>query len=122
MMSKKFCVVALKMNIFYNLCFKRETLGGKNMSNTTSEKPRFSELTELGIKFYKEKLKPLLEPDHNGEFVAIEPYSGRYFLDKDSTQVALKALTEMPDKKFYFARIGYEYAHKIGGSWLKKKA
>ncbi len=64
MMSKKFCVVALKMNIFYNLCFKRETRGGKNMSNTTSEKPRFSELTELGIKFYKEKLKPLLEPDH----------------------------------------------------------
>ena len=89
--------------------------------NTIVEK-NLSELTKLGIKFYEEKLKHLLEPEHNGEFVAIEPNSGRYFIDKDSTQVALKALAEMPDKKFYFARIGYKYAHKIGGSWLKKKA
>lgn len=81
-----------------------------------------SELTQLGIKFYEEHLKSSLEPDHNGEFVAIEPYSGEYFVDKDSTQVALKALAKLPDHKFYFARIGYKYAHKIGGSWLKKKA
>jgi len=88
----------------------------------TTIKENLSELTKLGIEFYEEKLKHLLEPEHNGEFVAIEPYSGRYFIDKDSTQVALNALAEMPDKKFYFARIGYKYAHKIGGSWLKKKA
>ena len=92
------------------------------MSNTTLENAGLSELTTLGKKFYEEKLKAILEPQHNGEFVAIEPYSGNYFLDEDSTQVALKALAKMPDKKFYFARIGYKYAHKIGGSWLKKKA
>jgi hypothetical protein len=40
---------------------------------------------------------------------------------KDSTQVALDALAEMPESNFYFARIGYGYTHKIGGSWLKKK-
>ena len=82
----------------------------------------FSDLTRRGIEFYEKHLKSQLEPEHNGEFVAIEPDSGRYFLDKDSTQVALKAIAEMPDKKFYFARVGYEYAHKIGGSWLRKKA
>jgi hypothetical protein len=89
-----------------------------------SERPKsqLSELAKLGIKFYEEKLKPILEPDHNGEYIAIEPYSEKYFLDKNSTQVALKALAEMPGKKFYFARVGYKYAHKIGGSWLKKKA
>jgi len=86
------------------------------------KKSQLSELSKLGKKFYEEKLKPILEPEHNGEFVAIEPYSERYFVDKNSTQVALKAVAEMPDKRFYFARIGYEYAHKIGGSWLKKKA
>ena len=80
-----------------------------------------SELAALGKKFYEEKLKAILEPQHNGEFVAVEPYSEKYFVDKDSTQVALKALAEMPGKKFFFARIGYQYAHKIGGSWLKKK-
>ena len=56
-----------------------------------------------------------------GEFVAIEPYLEKYVVDKTSSKVALKALAEMPESKFYFARIGYKYAHKIGGSWLKKK-
>ncbi len=92
------------------------------MSDSNVKNIGLSELTVLGKKFYEEKLKIVLEPQHNGKFVAIEPYSGKYFLDEDSTQVALKALAEMPDKKFYFARIGYKYAHKIGGSWLKKKA
>ena len=91
------------------------------MSNTTVKNSGPSELTTLGKKFYEEKLKAILELQHTGEFVAIEPYSQKYFVDEDSTQVALKALAEMPDKKFYFARIGYKYAHKIGGSWLKKK-
>ena len=79
------------------------------------------DLVTLGKKFYEEKLKAILEPEHNGEFVAIEPYLGKYVVDQDNTQVALKALAEMPDSKFYFARIGYKYAHKIGGSWLKRK-
>lgn len=84
-------------------------------------KSQLSELSKLGTKFYEEKLKPILEPEHNGEYIAIEPYSEKYFLDKNSTQVALKAIAEMPDKKFYFARVGYQFAYKIGGSWLKKK-
>ena len=86
-----------------------------------ADKQQFSELTTLGMKFYEEKLKPILEPEHNGEFVAIEPYLEKYVVDKTSSKVALKALAEMPESKFYFARIGYKYAHKIGGSWLKKK-
>ncbi len=80
----------------------------------------FSELTKLGMKFYEEKLKSLLEPEHNGEFVAIEPFLEKYVVDKDEVQVMFKALAEMPESKFYFGRIGYRYAHKIGGSWLKK--
>ncbi len=119
-MAKRLGFVALKENLLYNLCFKCETFWRCLMSE--KEKSKLSELARLGKKFYEEKLKPKLEPDHNGEYIAIEPYSERYFLDKNSTQVALKAVAEIPDKKFYFARVGYEYAHKIGGSWLKKKA
>ncbi len=113
-MLKKFSVVALKIIIHYNLCFKRETHRRRNMSDETLEKPKFSELTELGIKFYKEKLKPLLEPEHNGEFVAIESYSQRYFVHKNGTQALLKALAEMPDNKFYLARIGFKTTNRIG--------
>jgi hypothetical protein len=86
-----------------------------------SDQSNFSELTKLGMKFYEEKLKPLLEPEHNGEFVAIEPFLGKYVVDKDEVQVMIKAIAEMPKSKFYFGRIGFDYAHKIGGSWLKKR-
>ena len=71
-----------------------------------TDKNNFSELTTLGMKFYEEKLKPILEPEHNGEFVAIEPYSERYFLDKNRTKVAVIARDEMPEKLFFFATVG----------------
>jgi hypothetical protein len=79
------------------------------------------DLVILGKKFYEEKLKAILEPEHNGEFVAIEPYLEKYVVDKNITDATLKALKEMPESKFYFIRIGYPYVHKIGGSWLKRK-
>ncbi len=80
------------------------------------------ELAKLGKKFYEEKLKPLLEPDHAGEFIAIEPYLKRYEIDKDEVQVMLKAKKKMPGSKFHFRKIGFEFAHKVGGSWLRKRA
>ena len=83
------------------------------MSENILEKPKLSELTTLGIKFYEEKLKHLLEPEHNGEYVAIEPYSGTYFLNKNHTQVILKARAEMPGKLFFVARIGTIYTAKL---------
>lgn len=79
------------------------------------------DLVTLGKKFYEEKLKAILEPEHNGEFVAIEPYLGKYIVDKDEVQVMLKARKEMPKSKFYFAKIGHKFSHKIGGSWLNRK-
>ena len=74
---------------------------------------KFSELTTLGIKFYKEHLKNLLEPTHNGEFVAIEPYSGKYFIDKIKLKAIQKARTEMPDKLFFLAKVGIIYTGSL---------
>lgn len=117
-MTKKFPVVALKIIILYNLCFKSETQGGEKMADKNSEKSRLSELTTLGIEFYKKKLKSLLEPEHTGEFVAIEPHSQRYFVHKNGTQALLKALAEMPGNKFYLARIGFKTTDRIGSYGL----
>ncbi len=77
------------------------------MSVTTDSS--FSKLTQLGIKFYEENLKDLLEPEHIGEFVAIEPFSGKYFIHKNHTQAILNARSEMPDKLFFVARVGTIY-------------
>lgn len=72
-------------------------------------------LAENGRKFYEEKPKTLLEPEQNGRFIAIEPESGAYFIAETGTASMLKAMAAMPGKQFYFARIGYRFAHTIGG-------
>jgi len=78
------------------------------------KEPQLSELYKLGIRFYTEKLKRILEPEHTGEFVAIEPNSGRYFVHENGTKALLKAISEMPGNKFYLARIGYQTTDRIG--------
>ena len=77
------------------------------------QKSQLSELAKLGMKFYEEKLKPILEPEHNGEFVAIEPYSGQYFLEKRKLDAILKARAEMPDKLFFLAKVGTIYTGSL---------
>ena len=78
-----------------------------------SDKQQFSELTTLGMKFYEEKLKQILEPDHNGEFVAIEPYLEKYVLEKKKIDAIQKARVEMPEKLFFIARVGTIYTASL---------
>jgi hypothetical protein len=78
-----------------------------------------SELAEKSKAFYERKLKNLLEPKEKGKFVAIEPDSESYFVDKDGTKALLRARDSFPDKLFFLMRIGYEAAHSIGGYGYK---
>lgn len=77
-------------------------------------------LAERGRQLYSEKLKDLLEPQHHGRFVAIEPDSKNYFLGDTDIDAIHAARAAMPDKHFYLARVGYPTAYKIGGYGLRK--
>ena len=78
-------------------------------------------LSEAGQRVYQERLKDFLEPDHVGEFVAIEPESGRYFLGESSLEAMLNAREAMPGSLFFLARVGYPAANKIGGRSIKTR-
>ena len=73
------------------------------------------DLIARGQRTYRQRLASILEPSHDGEFVAIEPNSGRYFVEKTATAALIAARTAMPDKLFYLARVGRETAHSVGG-------
>ena len=79
-----------------------------------------SELAEKSKTFYERELKKLLEPSEKGKFVAIEPDTESYFVDKDGTKALLRAREAFPDKLFFLMRIGYEVANSIGGSGYKR--
>jgi len=62
---------------------------------------------------YDERLAAKLEPEHNGEIVAIEPESGDYFLGGDEVEAADNARAAGHKGPFYFRRVGSRYAHRL---------
>lgn len=73
------------------------------------------DLVERGQRFYDENLREMLEPEQTGRYVAIEPESGRYFVDDTGTGALTAARRELPDGLFYLLRVGYQTADTIGG-------
>ncbi|MCP9495429.1 MAG: hypothetical protein MSG64_13370 [Pyrinomonadaceae bacterium MAG19_C2-C3] len=69
---------------------------------------------QQGRQLYEGKLKLMLEPEHTGRFVAIEPETGDYFLGDTDAEALFAAHAALPDSRFYLKRIGYEYTHRIG--------
>jgi predicted class III extradiol MEMO1 family dioxygenase len=68
------------------------------------------QLVKKGKQLYETKLRKLLEPEHKGEYVAIEPDSGDYYLGHTMSEAYDKAIEEHPDKHFFLARVGYKAA------------
>jgi len=73
------------------------------------------DLVERGQSTYRQSLASILEPSHTGEFVAIEPESGRYFLGGTASAALVAAHAAMPNNLFYLTRVGRETAHTVGG-------
>jgi hypothetical protein len=77
--------------------------------------PPGDELIEQGKLFYDEHLRQLLEPQHTGRFVAIDPQTQQYFLADKAIDALLAGRAALPDTLFFLARVGHKAAHKIGG-------
>jgi hypothetical protein len=82
-------------------------------TSVNSNAPIPSTLVEDGQAFYDGNLRTALEPDHSGEFVAIEPSAARYFIGQTATAALVAARNAMPESQFYLTRIGRGFAHAI---------
>jgi hypothetical protein len=87
------------------------------MSSLLESKPEDAndDLVERGQNTYRERLASLLEPSHDGEFVAVEPDSAQYFLGNTASAALIAARAAMPNNLFYLTRVGRETAHTVGG-------
>lgn len=85
------------------------------MSSLRKTNQANDDLVERGQSTYRERLASILEPSHDGEFVAVEPDSGRYFLGGTATAALVSAHVAMPKNLFYLTRVGRETAHTVGG-------
>lgn len=78
--------------------------------------PTPTALDQDGEAFYNSRLKSALEAQHSGEFVAIEPSTGQYFLGPTATAALVTARNAMLQSQFFLTRIGRHAAHKIRGT------
>jgi hypothetical protein len=75
-----------------------------------------TELARRAEAIYEQRLKAILEPEHRGEFVVIEPDSGDYFLGRTLSEAVWAAYRNYPDRETYVVRIGYPVAVEFGTS------
>lgn len=74
------------------------------------------EIVRRAEAIYADRLKVLLEPTHAGEFVAIEPTSGEYFLGPTLTAAVTAARSAYPERVTYVMRVGEAAAIRIGAT------
>lgn len=74
-----------------------------------------------GRRFYEERLKQRLEAEHMGEFVAVEPNTGRYFLGRTGSEALTIAHEAMPAAKFFLQRIGSDVTHSLGSYGIRRR-
>ncbi len=78
-----------------------------------------TELSRRGLAIYEEKLKAGLEPDQNGQFVAIHVPTGDYAVGRssaDATRQLLKA--HPPDGQLVIRKIGPEPEYGLAARYL----
>lgn len=75
------------------------------------------DIAEAGKQVYESSLKELLEPESNGQFVAIEPTTGNYSLGATIIEAIEKAELNSPNANFHVVRVGFPAAvsfnHKV---------
>lgn len=74
------------------------------------------EVVEAAEQLYASQLKSILEPMHDGEFVAIEPVSGEHFLGPTLSTAIQAARQVYPTRLPYVMRVGTEPAIHLGAS------
>ena len=83
----------------------------------------FDEQMRRADALYQDKLKAILEPQHNNEFIAIEPTSGEYAV-ANSTGNAMRAMhSRFPTQPLLLKKIGpepeYDLAARIFASDMR---
>ena len=74
------------------------------------QKTKENSLVSQAKQLYASQLKALLEPEHQGEYLAIEPDSGDYYLGGTISEAYEKAAVHHPGRKFFLIRVGHRAA------------
>ena len=81
----------------------------------TELSPSELKIESEGEAVYRQRIRPLVYPQHKGRIVAIDVASGEYEVDDDEMVAWRKLTTRCPDAVVWFKRVGYQTVHAFGG-------
>lgn len=81
-------------------------------------KPRrtLDELAQLGGDIFDRQVKPALQPQDDGKFVAIDVETGEYDIDEDDYSAVARLRARKPAADIWLMRAGYPTTCRIGVS------
>lgn len=79
-------------------------------------------LAARGRAIYEERIRSTVEPEHMGEFLAINVDTGEYELGSDDVAVMKRAAERHPVHSLYGMRVGYRTMGRIGARRSSREA
>jgi hypothetical protein len=72
------------------------------------------ELARLGAEILDRRVRPMLRPDDDGKFVAIDVGTGDFELDDDDYTAVARLRTRSPQAEIWLGRVGAPAAYRMG--------
>ena len=90
----------------------------------TIRQPRYSkeEFARRGDEIYNRDIRPLVEADNKGKYVAIDIETGAWEMDADALTACDRLVTRLPDSQTWLVRVGYLSLHHIGPRGMRARS
>lgn len=83
---------------------------------TTPVRRSRAETARLGKVIYERDIRPQVEADHNGEYVAVDVESGSWAIAADVLAAARRLRAQQPEAiDVWLLRVGHQALHHFGG-------
>ncbi len=73
------------------------------------------DIARRGQELYEQKIRQVVEPEHEGRFLVVDVESGDYEVADDDLTASDKLLERRPGAMLYGLRVGRGYAYRLGG-------
>ena len=71
------------------------------------------ELARLGSEVFERRVRPMLRPDDDGKFVALDVETGDYELDEDDYAAVSRLRARNPTAQIWLSRAGQPAAYRM---------
>ena len=71
------------------------------------------ELARLGSAVFERRVRPLLGPEDDGKFIALDVQTGEYEIDEDDYPAVSRLRARMPAAQVWLSRVGQPAAYRM---------